>query len=139
MVSRKYSPKTVKAYLHYNEDFLKFTGKQIGDVTEGDIKGYLSHLAEGKRVATSTLNLAINALKFCYGTVLRRKFIYEIRRPRKDKKLPEVLSKEEVKRILAAVDNIKHKAILMLVYSAGLRVSEVVKLNPEDIDAKSIS
>lgn len=58
MVSQKYSPKTVKAYLHYNKDFLKFIGKQIGDVTEGDIKGYLFHLAEDKKVAASTINLS---------------------------------------------------------------------------------
>jgi integrase len=59
-----------------------------------------------------------------------------IKRPKKDKKLPVVLSPEEVYRIISSVNNIKHKAILMLVYSAGLRVSEVVKLKPEDIDTE---
>lgn len=68
--------------------------------------------------------------------MLKKKFIYEIKRPRKDKKLPVVLSKEEVAKIILSPDNIKHKAILMLVYSAGLRVGEVVKLKPEDIDSK---
>jgi len=77
-----------------------------------------------------------NALKFYYGVVLKKKFLYEIKRPRKNKKLPVVLSKEEVVKIPEAVDNLKHKAILMLVYSAGLRVGEVVKLKPEDIDSK---
>lgn len=136
MVSRKYSPKTIKAYTHYNEDILKFANKQPGKITEGDIKDYLFHLVEEKKVATSTLNSAINALKFYYGTILKKDFIYEVKRPRKDKKLPVVLSKEEVGRILSNVDNIKHKALLMLVYSAGLRVSEVIKLKPEDIDSK---
>jgi site-specific recombinase XerD len=74
-------------------------------------------------------------LKFYYGTVLKKKFIYEVRRPRKDKKLPVVLSPEEVAKILGVVGNIKHRAILMLVYSAGLRVGEVVRLKPEDIDS----
>lgn len=64
----------------------------------------------------------------------KRKFPYEIKRPRKDKKLPVVLSKEEVAGILSSVENLKHRAILMLVYSAGLRVSEVVKLKLADID-----
>jgi site-specific recombinase XerD len=59
-----------------------------------------------------------------------------IKRPKKDKKLPVVLSPEEVSQILSSVNNIKYKAILMLVYSAGLRVSEVVKLKPEDIDTE---
>ncbi len=62
--------------------------------------------------------------------------MYEIKRPRKDKKLPVVLSKEEVAKIINSVDNVKHKAILMLVYSAGLRVGEVVRLKTEDIDSK---
>jgi len=136
MVSRKYSPKTIKAYIHYNDDFLKFTSKTPKNIAERDIKDYLFHLVEDKKVATSTLNSAINALKFYYGNILKEKFPYEIKRPRKDKKLPVVLSKEEVARILSNVDNIKHKAILMLVYSAGLRVSEVVKLKSKDIDSE---
>jgi len=86
--------------------------------------------------ATSTLNQAINALKFYYGTVLKKKFIYEVKRPRKDKKLPIVLNKEEVTKIINSVNNLKHRAILMLVYSAGLRVGEVVRLKLEDIDNK---
>jgi len=136
MVSRKYSPKTIKAYTHYNKDFLEFISKGTDNIREEDIKDFLFHLVEEKKVATSTLNSAINALKFYYGTILKKNFAYEVKRPRKDKKLPVVLSKEEVAKILSAVDNIKHKAILMLVYSAGLRVSEVVKLKPEDIDSK---
>lgn len=68
--------------------------------------------------------------------MLKKKFVYEVKRPHKDKKLPVVLSKEEVAKILSSVDNIKHKAILMLIYSAGLRVGEVVKLKPEDIDSQ---
>lgn len=136
LVSRKYSPKTVKAYTYYNRDFLNFTGKKISDINDNDIKDYLLHLAEEKKAATSTINQAINALKFYYGTILKRKFIYEVNRPRKDRKLPIVLSQEEIAKILAVVDNIKHKAILMLTYSAGLRVGEVVKLKPEDIDSK---
>ena len=82
------------------------------------------------------MNTAINALKFYYGEVLKRRFVYEIKRPRKDKKLPVVLSHEEVSQILSSVKNIKHKAILMLIYSAGLRVSEVVKLKLGDIDTE---
>ena len=94
------------------------------------------YLSEKKRASTSTLNQAINALKFYYGNILKRKFVFEVKRPKKDKKLPVVLSKEEIAKILGSVDNIKHKAILMLVCSAGLRVGEVVKLRPEDIDSK---
>ena len=93
------------------------------------------YLAEDKGSATSTLNQAINAVKFYYGSMLKKKFVYEVKRPRKDRKLPTVLSKEDVTKIINSVDNLKHKALLMLVYSAGLRVGEVVRLNPEDIDS----
>ena len=136
LLTRKYSRETVKAYLYYNLDFLSFTGKNPFDITEEDIKNYLLYLAEERQSATSTLNQAINALKFYYGTMLKKKFIYEVKRPRKDKKLPVVLSQEEVAKILDSIDNIKHKAILMLTYSAGLRVGEVVRLKSEDIDSK---
>jgi site-specific recombinase XerD len=135
LFSRKYSYRTIKGYLYYNRDFLRFVNKQPSEINDNDIKNYLLYLAEEKQSATSTLNHAINALKFYYGTMLKKKFVYEVRRPRKDKKLPVVLSKEEVAKILNSVDNLKHKAILMIAYSSGLRVSEVVKLKVEDIDS----
>ena len=98
------------------------------------IRDYLYYLANDKEASTSTLNTAINALKFYYGEVLGRKFVYEIKRPKKDKKLPVILSQGEVAKILSCVSNVKHKAILMLIYSAGLRLGEVVKLKQGDID-----
>ncbi len=70
-----------------------FAVKSPSEITDNDIKDYLLYLVEEKESATSTLNQAINALKFYYGIMLKRKFLYEIKRPRKDKKLPVVLSK----------------------------------------------
>lgn len=134
LVTRKYSYKTVKGYLYYNRDFLSFLKKVAHDVTDSDIKDYLLHLAEERQSATATLNQAINALKFYYGTMLKRKFLYEIKRPRKDKKLPVVFSSQEVAAIISVTTNLKHKVLIMLVYSSGMRVSEVVKLKPQDID-----
>ncbi|CEG11435.1 Phage integrase family protein [groundwater metagenome] len=136
LVSRNYISKTIKAYLYYNEDFLRAVKKNPPEVTNENAKNYLFYLAEQKDVSTSNLNIAINALKFYYGEVLKRDFVYEIKRQRKNKKLPVVLSKEKVSNILSSVSNIKHRALLMLAYSAGLRVSEVVKLRVEDIDAQ---
>jgi len=69
-------------------------------INDSDIKDYLLYLAEEKQSATSTLNQAINALKFYYGMMLRKKFVYEVKRPKKDKKLPVVLSKEEIEKSL---------------------------------------
>ncbi len=132
---RKYSPRTIKSYMRMNRDFLLFIGKKPENIENEDIKSYLHYVVVRKKVATSTLNIIINALKFHYGRILKKDFIYEVKRPKKDKKLPVVLSKEEVKKILEVAANIKHKAILMLMYSGGLRVGEVVRLKPEDIDA----
>jgi hypothetical protein len=133
---RKYSRRTIKSYMRYNRDFLLFLGKEPGKVDNEDIKKYLYYMVEKMKVSTSTLNIIINALKFYYGEVLKKRFIYEVKRPRKGKKLPVILSKEEVKKILDTTTNIKHKAILMQMYSGGLRVEEVVKFKPEDIDRR---
>lgn len=133
LVSRKYSPRTIKAYLHYNENFLGYVKKKSLEVTNDNIREYLFYLAEKDRSA-STLNIAINALKFYYGGILKRGFAYEIKRPKKDRKLPVVLSQEEVSCLLSSVSNLKHKVLLMLLYSAGLRVSEVVRLRIGDVD-----
>ncbi|MEW6002183.1 MAG: site-specific tyrosine recombinase/integron integrase [Nitrospirota bacterium] len=134
LITRKYSRETVKAYLYYNRDFISFTDKKPLDVVENDIKDYLLYLTEERESATSTLNQAINALKFYYGSMLKKKFIYEVRRPTKDKKLPTILNKEEITRIIQAMKNIKHKAILMTIYSGGLRVGETARLTLEDLD-----
>jgi len=124
----------VKGYLYYNRDFLSFLKKAAHDVTDSDIKDYLLHLAEERQSATATLNQAINALKFYYGTMLKKKFLYEIKRPRKDKILPEVLSKEEVSSIINGTANIKHKALLMTIYSSGLRLGETARLEQAHLD-----
>lgn len=122
--------------MRYNRDFLLFVGKKPEEVENKDIKKYPYHMVEHRKISTSTLNIIINALKFYFGNVLKEGFIYEVKRPKKDKKLPVVLSKDEVAKILSVIDNIKHMSILALVYSAGLRVGEVVKLKPEDIDSE---
>ena len=117
LVSRRYSQRTIKLYLYHNREFLEFSKKKPYEVSNADVRDYLYHLANDREVSTSTLNTAINALKFYYGEILKRRFIYEIKRPKKDKKLPVVLSQEEVSQILSSVNNIKHRAILMLIYT----------------------
>jgi len=130
-----FSQKTVKTYLYFNQDLLKFCQKEPAAVKESDIKAYLNHLLEqGKSGATA--RLALNSLKFYYFRIRKRRFNYlsGSNLPKKPKRLPVVLSKEEVARLLGSVSNPKHKLILALMYSAGLRVGEVVKLKTEDID-----
>ncbi len=135
---RNYSHKTIKAYVSCLRSFTQQVHpKHPRDVAEQDIRGYLLFLIEEKRFAASSVNQVYNALRFLYVDLYKMPFaIGSIPRPRKEKKLPVVLDQTEALRIFDAIDNLKHKTILMLVYSAGLRVGEVVKLKIEDIDSK---
>lgn len=133
---RGYSHNTIKAYICHIKLLANYYHRSLAELTQEEIKDYLLYLVNEKKVSLSYFNQAINSIKFLYKEVLHQnKKIADIKRPRKDKKLPVVLSKKEIAKILSVVSNIKHKSILMLVYSAGLRVSEVVKLRPEDIDS----
>jgi len=132
------SQKTAKVYLYYNQDLLTFCKKDPRMVREADIRDYIQYLLEQRQVSGSTARLALNALKFYYFRIQKRKFNFFLNHlPKRPKRLPVVLSKQEVGRLLAAVKNQKHKLILSLLYSAGLRVSEVVKIRVEDVDLDS--
>jgi len=136
MSLRGFSRSTIGSYIYYVSDFLRFVKKSPKEVNSSDIKAYLEKLIkEGK--SGSTINSAYSALYFYFGKVLRRKFFVNIPRSKKEKKLPVVLTKEEVLQILGAVKNVKHKLILALMYSSGLRVSEVVNLKVCDLDLES--
>ena len=137
MVRMRYGNSTVKIYSHYFELFINhFDNIPIDNLTEQHIKEFIRYLVVDKRVASSTQNQAINAIKFYYeqikGDVRKR---YALERPLKEKKLPEILSEEEVMAILRSAENIKHKTMLYTIYSAGLRRSELINLMPTDIDA----
>ena len=131
---RNFSPKTVKAYLFYNTDLVRYCQKDPMAIKESDVKDYLWYLLEQRRVSSATARLALNAIKFYYRTVKKRRFYFNFSLPRGEKKLPVVLSRQEVVRLLESLINPKHSLILSLMYSAGLRVSEVVVIKPEDFD-----
>lgn len=131
---RNFSQKTVKAYLYYNRDLVKYCRKDPTIIAESDIKDYLWYLLNQRHVSAATARLALNAIKFYYRTVKKRRFYFNFGLPRGAQRLPVVLSKAEVVALLDSVTNVKHKLILSLMYSAGLRVSEVVSLRPEDFD-----
>ena len=108
----------------------------LDKIDENDIRKYLLFLVR-KDCSDSYVNQAINSIKFYYEIVrgMPNRF-YSIERPRKSKKLPEVLSIIEVQSLLAEINNIKHRCIVGLLYSSGLRRSEVLALRPVDIDSK---
>ena len=133
----RYSEKTVKSYTGLFEEFINYYHKvDINRIDESMITAFLRYLVIERKVSTSYQNQAINAVKFYYERVLggQRK-VYLVERPREEKTLPIVLSEKEVGDLLRATENIKHKAILMLAYSAGLRLSELINVKITDIDS----
>lgn len=133
---RRYSESTVRTYISFFKKFMiYFHPKSLNDISDEDIKGYLLYLVEKRKVSHSTQNQAINAIKFYYEQVLRQeKQSYWIDRPKKPSRIPHILSKEEIARMLRACDNLKHYTIIAIIYSAGLRRSELLKLRVRDID-----
>lgn len=130
---RGFSPKTVKSYCLYNKLFLKFAKKSPKEVQNEDIRCYLEFLKD-RSAANSTLNVAISALKFYYSQILKRKFFFDIKHAKKSSYLPTVLSKEEINRMINLTSNPKHKFLISLLYAAGLRVSEAIKIKMRDFD-----
>jgi len=120
------------------EDFINyFSDRELPDIAPDEINRYLLELIESKNISASQQNQRINAIKFYYEKVLgREKQYFAIERPNKEFRLPDVLSKTEIKSIFENTTNLKHKCILEVIYSAGLRRSEVLNLKPEDIDSK---
>lgn len=134
---RNYSSKTFKAYWSHLRDFTRYISpKHPRDLNEQDVREYLLHLIHDKNMTAGTVGQVLSAIKFLYVELYKRPFaVAGIPRPLKGQKLPVVLSLSEVRRIFDVLGNEKHRIILMLVYSAGLRVGEVVRLKPEDIDS----
>lgn len=133
----RYSRNTIDSYTYMFREFINYyPKKELTEITEEEIVLYLQYLVTERKISTSYQNQAINAIKFYYERVLGgcRK-VYLIERPREEKYLPEVLSQEEVTALLNATDNIKHKAVLMTIYSGGLRISELINLKIKDIDS----
>lgn len=133
----RYSDRTLKSYKGLFEEFINFYHRyELEMIDESMIIAFMRYLVIERRISTSYQNMAINAIKFYYERVLggQRK-VYLIDRPRVEKKLPTVLSEQEVGEILKATENLKHKAILMVAYSAGLRLSEIINMRIKDIDS----
>ena len=135
LVRRRYSENTIKVYTHFFSEFINyFPDTKIDDLTENDIRKYQDYLISKKKVAVNTQNQAINAIKFYYEKVLGNETKnYYIDRPRKSKILPTVLSENQVLKLIEATSNLKHRSMIVVLYSAGLRVGELINLRKHDI------
>jgi len=136
MTLRKLSPKTQAAYLRAVVKFTRFFGRSPDLASPEDLRAFqLQQVEQG--VSSTTINATITGLKFFFGITLERpEALKRMSRVRKPQKLPQVLSVEEVERLLASASNPKHRAALAVAYGAGLRASEVVHLKMADIDSE---
>src|SRR6266480_1171720 len=133
---RNYSPTTIRIYLHVIAEFAKHFGKSPDQLGAEHVRSYQLFLIKEKRVSHSTLIQTVCALRFFYIHTLSRKIsIDRIPFPRRERKLPLILSREEVKALLEAPRSLRHRALLAILYGCGLRVSELTELKVGDIDS----
>ena len=128
---RGLSQQTVRNYSFFVDKFMQKTNKPSEDLTEEDVRLYISNLFDTK--SKNTIMLAVASIKFFFKEILK-KDLPNIKIPKKDKSLPEVLSKDEVKKLIDSADNEKSRLIISLLYSSGLRVSELVNLKVDSIN-----
>jgi integrase/recombinase XerD len=134
---RDYSPNTLKVYVHHVARFALYFGRSPADLGPEEARAYLHHLVEEKNVSWSYFKQAVCAIRFLYEVTLQREFMLaHLPFPRRERRLPTVLSPDEVTRFFNAVRNPKHRVLLLIAYAAGLRVSELVALRVGDVDAE---
>jgi site-specific recombinase XerD len=135
---KSYSASTIKTYKDaFNVFTDHFDDKEINKIAKREIEDYLLHLAKNKKQSETAIHSAVNAIKFYYEQVIKKpKEYYELQRPKKPIKNVTVFSENEVTKIINAITNIKHKAMLMIGYAAGLRISEIINLKIQDIDSE---
>jgi site-specific recombinase XerD len=138
MQIRNLTPNTQRVYVSQVVRFACHFRKPPDVLGPSEIRAYLLHLTRERRLAASSIIVTVSALRFFYTVTLKRPWVVEDDIPagRQAKKLPVVLSQDEVARFLGAVDNLKHRVILTVCYATGLRISEAVRLTPSAIDSK---
>ena len=135
---RNYSPKTVKSYLYALKKYFTFKKDNLEKLDIENIKNFLLQ-KQNQKASPQTINLYLNAIKFFYREIVKSPGKIEIKYAKRSKRLPVVLSRNEIRKIIATLKNPKHQLILTLAYGAGLRVSEVVSLKVKDIDFEELT
>lgn len=138
MEHKRYSPSTINTYVHAITVFLQFIQPKTSDeATNDDMQRFVYQYMIPHRLSFSYQNQAVNAAKLFFKTIRGSKLeVEQLERPRREHKLPNVLSKEEVAAILSASPNLKHRAMLSLIYACGLRRSELLNLKFGNVDSK---
>ena len=134
LIFLNYSNNTKNIYIHYIKEFISSIKKQIVHLNSTDFQNYIGNY---KFTSISQQNQVINSIRFLYKFGLEKKYDkVSFTRPKKEKKLPQIIESEFLKEKINQITNLKHKSIISLGYSVGLRVSEVINLKIEDIDSK---
>ena len=137
LIIKRYSERSVKVYKSAVQKFISLLNINAEQITRKDIDSYINMRLNEEKISLSTQKQIIGALKLFFNTYLDKGIEIDYLYPdRSEKKLPNVLSKEEVRSILNSIENLKHKAIITCIYSSGLRISELIDLKIEDIDSK---
>jgi site-specific recombinase XerD len=137
---RGMSERTREAYVGAVAALAKHYGRSPDRIDQEEIQRYLLHLLTERKLASSTCNVAASAFQFFYRVTLKRAAAeFTLPRPKPPQKLPQILAREEVARLIEATENPKHRAILMTAYGAGLRVSELCHLKVGDIDSSRMT
>jgi len=128
----KNSDYTLRNYINANEKLLEFSRKQPEQITEDDVKLYISDNLSHR--ASTSIILFLAAIKYAYSNILKRDVTRDIRRPKREKKTPVVLTKNEIKKLIGIIDTKKSKLMVTLIYATGMRVSEIVNLKVSNLD-----
>lgn len=140
LIVKKYAKNTAKTYISMFLKFMEFyKDRDVDTLNELDVRNYLLYLSKSGK-SNSYLNQAVNSIKFYYETVLQMpNRFYDIERPIKRTSLPKIISKQDVFSMINSLNNIKHKCIIALLYSSGLRKAELLNLKLTDIDSKRMT
>ena len=128
----KNSEYTLRNYVSYNQVLFNFTKKNPEEITEDDVKKYIAEKLENN--SSSSVILFLSALKYAYSNILKKDPTINIKRPKREKRIPTVLTKEEVKKVFEVLDSKKSKLMVSLMYACGMRVSELTNLKIENFD-----
>ena len=133
-------PRTQETYLREVENLAKYFNRSPAELGEAELKKYMLYMINERHLSEGTFRFYVAGLKFLYRTTLKREWpVEKIKHPRSKRKLPVVLDLSEVEVLFAVTKNLKHKAMLMITYSSGLRVSETARLKMTDIDSKRMT
>lgn len=128
----KNSNYTIRNYLRANQDLLSFLDKPPQEVSTDDVKSYMAENLTDK--SSSTIIVFLSAIRYAFGTILEKDITINIKRPKREKKIPSVLTKDEIKKLFNSFTNKKSKLLISLIYAGGFRVSELINLKVDDLD-----